>query len=142
MSVFDHNRVILCHFDTYSAASLFARYGTSVLTPSPLPDGACPIPAPSGITERHDPEKVLEALLAKYDFAPGELKLAEGFQEWMASPNGTIRIHLAKFTAFDPPREEIEATGGIFKPISELRGTPAIELDLLRTAFNLVMSGG
>ena len=112
------------------------------MTPSPLPEGASPVPAPSEITEKHDPEKVMEALIEKYDFDPAELKIAEGFQEWMGSESGPIRIHLAKFTTFDPPREEIEATGGIMKPISELRGTPMIELNLLRAAFNLVMSGG
>lgn len=142
MNVFDHNRVILCHFDTYSAASLFARYGTSVLSPSPLPEGANPSSAPPEMLEIHSPEKVLGALIEKYDFDPAELIIAEGFQEWMESGNGPIRIHLAKFKTFDPPRDEIEATGGTMKPISELRATPAIELNLLRSAFNVIMSGG
>lgn len=142
MNVFDHNRVILCHFDTYSAASLFARYGTSLLTPNPLPEGAKPGSAPSEILEIHSPEKVLGALVEKYDFDPAELMIAESFQEWMESESGPIRIHLAKFKTFDPPRDEIEATGGIFKPISELRSTQPVELNLLRAAFNVVMSGG
>lgn len=44
----DRNRVILCHFDSYSAALLFARYGSSVLAPTPLPEAASDMPAPDG----------------------------------------------------------------------------------------------
>lgn len=141
-NVFEHNRVILCHFDSYSAASLYARYGASVLVPSPLPEGASPVSAPAEITEKHAPEKVAEALAARYGFDPAKLTIAEGFQEWMESPQGPIRIHLAKFTTFEAPRDAIAAMGGLMKPISEMRGTPMIELNLLRRAFDLVMSGG
>ena len=141
-NIFDHNRVILCHFDSYSTASLFARYGTSVLTPAPLPEGASAITAPAGITGQHAPEAVMEALFTQYGFAPAELAYADGFQEWMSSTAGPICIHLARFTALDAPRAAIEPHGGLFKPISEMRGTPMIELNLLRRAFDLVMSGG
>ena len=141
-NIFDHNRVILCHFDSYSTASVFARYGTSVLTPAPLPEGASAIAAPDDITEQHAPEVVMEALFAQYGYTPAELTHAAGFEEWMASAAGPIRIHLARFTTLDAPRAAIEPHGGIFKPISEMRGTPMIELNLLRRAFDLVMSGG
>jgi hypothetical protein len=131
-NIFDHNRVILCHFDSYSTASVFARYGTSVLTPAPLPEGASAIAPPADITEQHAPEVVMEALFAQYGYTPAELTHAAG----------PIRIHLALFTALDAPRATIEPHGGVFKPISEMRGTPMIELNLLRRAFDLVMSGG
>ena len=141
-NVFEHNRVILCHFDTYSAASMFARFGASVLAPFPLPEGAAPIAAPAETTEMHSPEKVMAAICAQYGFAPEELVIAESFQEWMGGGNRPIRIHLAKFMTFDPPRKALEPHGAVLKPISEMRGTPMIELNLLRSAFNLVMSGG
>ena len=67
--IFDHNRVILCHFDSYSTASLFARYGTSVLAPAPLPEGASADAAPADITEQHAPDAVMEALIAQYGFS-------------------------------------------------------------------------
>ena len=140
-NIFDHNRVILCHFDSYSAASVFARYGTSVLAPAPLPEGASTIAAPTDITERHAPDAVMKALIAQYGCAPADLTHADGFQEWMTSAAGPIRIHLIRFTTFDAPRTVIEPHGGVFKPISEMRGTPMIELNLLRLAFNLLMEG-
>ncbi|MDR3391616.1 MAG: hypothetical protein P4L77_07770 [Sulfuriferula sp.] len=142
MSVFDHNRVILCHFDNYSAASLFARYGSSVLMPAPLPEDAVAIAAPADIDELYAADAVMAALVAQYGFVPVELAHADGFQEWMGCAAGPIRIHLVKFTTLDAPRAAIESHGGVFKPISEMRGMPMIELNLLRRAFDLVMSGG
>ncbi|HUL13653.1 MAG TPA: hypothetical protein VLU73_16000 [Methylococcaceae bacterium] len=139
--ILDHNRVILCHFDSYSTALLFARYGTSVLAPSPLPEAASVMPEPGDTGEEYAPGTVLNALTAQYRLDPAQLTLVENFQEWMSSVAGPIRIHLARFTSFDAPREALEAHGGVFKPISEMRGTPMIELNLLRQAFNLIMGG-
>lgn len=141
-SVFERNRVILCHFDSYSAASVFARYGTSVLAPASLPADASPIDAPGEIGEQHAPDAVMAALTTEYGYVPTALAHADGFQEWMSSTAGPIRIHLVRFTTLDAPKAAIEPHGGLFKPISEMRGTPMIELNLLRRAFDLVMSGG
>lgn len=141
-SILDHNRVILCHFDSYSTAMHFARYGDSVLMPSPLPEDAGADTAPVVIGEQHTPAAVMDAMIARYGFDPGQLIHADGFEEWMTCSAGAIRIHLARFTSFDVPRVAIEPHGGVFKPISEMRGMPMIELNLLRGAFNLIMGGG
>jgi len=141
-NIFDRNRVILCHFDSYSTALLFARYGSSVLAPTPLPEGASAISAPSDASEQHTPSTVLDAVVAKYGLAPAQLSLNDGFQEWISSDSGPIRIHLVRFTTLDAPRPAIEPLGGVFKPISEMRGLPMIELNLMRQVFNLIMGGG
>jgi len=140
-NILDHNGVILCHFDSYSSALVFARYGTGVLTPSPLPETASVMPEPGDTGEEYGPGTVLNALAAQYGLDPAHLTLEENFQEWISSAVGPIRIHLARFTTLDAPREAIEPHGGVFKPISEMRGTPMIELNLLRQAFNLIMGG-
>lgn len=141
-TILDHNRVILCHFDNYSTALLFARYGSGVLAPAPLPEAASAMPAPGDVTERHTPSAVLAALVAQHGLDPTQLSLDDDFQAWMSSDRGPIRIHLARFTTFDAPRQAIEPHGGVFKAISELRGLPMIELNLLRQVFNLIMGGG
>ncbi|ARU30247.1 hypothetical protein CAP31_00175 [Sulfuriferula sp. AH1] len=141
-NIFDRNRVILCHFDSYSAASVFARYGTSVLAPTPLPEEASAMAAPAETSEQHDADTVMAAMTAQYGYSPTVLTHADGFQEWMDSPTGPIRIHLLRFTTLDAPKAALEPNGGVFKPISEMRGTPIQELNLLRRAFDLVMSGG
>ena len=141
-AILDHHRVILCHFDSYSTALLFARYAGSVLAPAPLPEGAIAMPVPGDAGERHTPSAVLAALVARHGLDPTQLSLDDDFQAWMSSDRGPIRIHLARFTTFDAPRQTIEPLGGVFKPISELRGLPMIELNLLRQIFNLIMGGG
>lgn len=140
-AILDRNRMILCHFDSYSTALLFARYGASVLAPAPLPESAATAPA-GDASAQHTPGAVLDALVAQYGLDPAQLSLDDGFQAWVSSDDGPIRIHLCRFTTFDAPREAIEPLGGVFKPISEMRGLPMIELNLVRQVFNLIMSGG
>jgi len=141
-NILDRNRVILCHFDSYSTALLFARYGDSVLAPAPLPEAASAIPAPDDDAAQHAPDAALAALTAQYGLDPKQLKIDDGFQAWMASDSGPIRIHLARFTGLDAPHEAIEPLGGVFKPISQMRGMPMTELNLMRQVFNLIMGGG
>lgn len=141
-SILDHNRVILCHFDSYSTALLFARYGTGILAPAPLPGSASAMPEPGDATGQHTPGPVLDALVAQYGLDATQLSLDAGFRAWMSGDNGPICIHLARFTTFEAPRQAIEPLGGVFKPISEMRGLPMTELNLLRQVFNLIMTGG
>jgi hypothetical protein len=137
--ILDRNRVILCHFDSYSAALLFARYGDSVLAPAPLPETASDVPAPGDTGDQHAPDTVLNALVAKYGLDPAKLKIDDGFQAWLSDDSGPIRVHLARFTGLDAPHEVIEPLGGAFKPISQMRGMPMTELNLMRQVFNLIM---
>lgn len=139
--ILSHNRLILCHFDTYSAALLFARYGTSVITPTPLPDGASAIPEITSPEAQYDSGAALNALAEHYGLDTTQLTLVDGFQEWLSGAENPIRIHLARFTTFEAPRDAISSHGGVFKPISEMRGTAAVELNLLRRAFNLFVGG-
>lgn len=141
--VFDHNRVILCHFDSYSAALVFARYDTSILAPVALPESAAPtMAAPADIAEQYDPDSVLDALELQFGLDPDKLDMDELFQAWMSSDSGPIRVHLARFTTQDAPHQTIEQFGGVFKPISEMRKMPLLELNLMRQVFNQILDGG
>lgn len=145
-TLFDHNRVILSHYDSYSAALVFARYGASILATTPLPQSAAPMSAPGDVADQHDAEQhnpaaVLAAIVAQAGLDPAQLKLDNDFQEWMSSDSGPIRLHLVRFTTLDTPRQAIEPLGGVFKSISEMRGLPMIELNLMRQIFNLTMGG-
>ncbi len=133
------NRVILCHFDSYSAALLFARYGDSVLAPAPLPEAVRDMPAPDDVDGQHGPGAVLDALAARYGLDAAQLKMDDGFQAWRSDASGLIRIHLARFTGLDAPHAAIEPLGGVFRPISQMRGMPVTELELMRQVFNLIM---
>jgi hypothetical protein len=142
LSILEHNRVILCHFDTYSTALVFARYATGVLAPAPLPGSASVIPAPGTVDGRHAPDAVLGALVTRFGLDLAPLRIDPGFDAWMSGDTGPVRIHLAQFDTFEAPRQAIESLGGVFKPISAMRGLPMLELNLLRQVFNLIMGGG
>jgi hypothetical protein len=138
-NILERNRVILCHFDSYSAALNFARYGDSVLAPTPLPQTASDLPAPDEAGEQYTPAAVLDALVAKHGLNPAELKIDDDFEAWLADDIGPIRVHLVRFTTFEAPHEAIEPLGGVFKPISQMRGMPPLELNLMRQVFNLII---
>lgn len=141
-NILDRNRVILCHFDSYSCALNFARYGDSVLAPAPLPESTSDMPAPSDAGDQHAPHAVLQALATQSALDPAQLKIDDDFQAWPSDDSGPIRIHLARFTGIDAPHQAIEPLGGVFKPISQMRGMPPTELNLMRQIFNLIMGGG
>jgi hypothetical protein len=140
--LFDHNRVILSHFDSYSAALVFARFGSSVLATVPLPEVATPIAAPAEVSEQHSPGAVLNAVVTHFGIATEKINLDGRFQAWMSGDSGPIRIHLVRFTTQDAPHQSIEPFGGVFKPISEMRKLPMIELNLMRQVFNQTLGGG
>jgi len=139
--ILNANRVILCHFDSYSAALLFARWGRCMLAPEPLPESAVPMVAPADVTAFHDAEAVKQAAVARYGLNADELVRMDDFDQWMQTDAGPIRVHVLRFSTFEAPAPLIAAHDGVFKPISELRGSAMLELNLLREVFNLVMAG-
>ena len=140
--ILEKNRVILFHFDGYSAALNFARYGDSILAPKPLTAGATAIDAPESDSEQHEPGPVMEVLAAEYGLDPAQMRLNDGFEAWLSGESGPVRVHLVQFTTFEAPHTAIEPLGGVFKPISQMRGMPPLELNLMRQVFNLMVGGG
>lgn len=137
------NRVILCHFDTYSTALVFARWDNrSLLWPAPLPEGSTPCEAPANVPALNDPAPLLPAMVERLGVLPDELVAMPDFDAWLSTPEGPVRVHLMRFETFEAPAPVIGALGGVFKPISELRGSAMVELNLLRQVFNLIIGGG
>lgn len=141
--ILQHNRVILTHFDSYSTALLFPRWDTtSLLWPQALPESASSMPAPATIAPEHVAHSVKQAVVERCGFNPDELKHVGDFNLWFQTDGGPVRIHLLRFTTLDAPKAALEALGGVFKPISLLRGSAMSELVLLREVFNLIVGGG
>lgn len=137
------NRGILCHFDSYSTALLFARWDDrTLLWPAPLPEGAAPMEAPTEVGDEHAADAVRQAMVEHYGLNPDEVVHADDFNHWVRTEDGPVRIHLLRFTTFEAPKAVIGAQGGVFKPISQLRGSAMNELVLLREVFNLIVGAG
>lgn len=135
------NRVILSHFDSYSAALVFARWDKTMLLPESLPESAVPMQAPAEVGPLQAADAVMHAAIGRYGLNPGEVMREDDFDAWMQTSVGPVRIHLLRFTSPDAPAKAIEPHGGVFKSISELRGSAMIELTLLRQVFNLLVGG-
>jgi len=138
--VFEHNRVILFHFDSYSALLSFARFGRTMLAPGALPDGAMPS-SPREPGPAHAPAPVLAAIAERYGLELSELTPVDDFDAWAYSDSGPVRVHLVRIRTFEPPRALLAAHDGTFKPVSEMRGIPPHELGYAREVFDLVMGG-
>lgn len=137
------NRVILTHFDSYSTALLFPLWeNKSLLWPQALPEGAAPMIAPATPLAGHEPDAIMQAVVERCGFNPEELVYVSEFQHWAQTEDGPVQIHLLRFTTPDAPKPAIEALGGVFKPMSMLRGSAMSELLLLREVFNLIVGGG
>ena len=139
---FAHNRVIITHFDSYSAALLFPRWEKSLLWPEALSASAWPMRSPAVITPEFSGPAVKQAVAERCGFNPDELERVNEFNHWVETGSGPVRIHLLRFTSFDAPKAEIMALGGELKPISLLRGSAMSELLLLRAVFNLIVGAG
>lgn len=134
------HRALLCHFDGYSAALLFARWAdtTSLLWPGPLPAGA----STAEVALPHDGQAMREAVVAQLGLTDADLVWVPEFDEGLRSPDGTeTRVHLLRFTTFEAPAAVIEPAGGVFKHLPGLRGSDPTELALLREVFNLMVGG-
>jgi hypothetical protein len=140
--IFTHNRVILTHFDSYSTALLFPRWGSTLLWPQALPKSASVMPSPALIDPLYASEAVKQALIERTGLSADELSNVGEFNHWAQTDAGPVRIHLLRFTTLDAPKPAIEALGGDFKPISLLRGSAMSELLLLREVFNLIVGQG
>ena len=56
-------------------------------------------------------------------------------------PNGPEVVYLARFTTTDPPYHEVEQADCKFAALTEFRGLPPAELELLRRAYQVIMGG-
>ncbi len=137
-----HNRVIFTHFDSYSAALLFPRWGETLLWPAALPEEAVPMRSPGVITPEFSGQAVLQVVVAQCGFSPDTLQRVSEFNHWAMTDAGPVRIHLLRFTTRDAPKAAMTALGGDFKPISLLRSSAMSELVLLREVFNLIVGAG
>ena len=140
--LFTRNRVILCHFDSYSTALLFARFGNTLLAPDALPEGAAITTVPAAGADGYAGNRVVQAMIARYSLKPADVLRDSVYDAWLQAERGPpIRVHLLRFQTFLAPAEVIEPHGGVFFPISALRGASRVELALIRGVFNLIVGG-
>lgn len=71
----------------------------------------------------------------------GSVELDADFLARVDVPDGPLTVYLARFTVIDPPFDAAHAQGGRFVDLTEARGLPRPELELLRKVYSHVMGG-
>jgi hypothetical protein len=134
---------ILCHFDSYSAALLFAHWDTgSLLWPCALPEGTVPCHGPVDASPAPvDALALAQQVTERLGMLPDELVPMPDFEQWMQTPEGPVKVHLLRFATFEAPKLALQSQGGVFKHITQLRGGQPLELGLVREVFNLIVGG-
>lgn len=133
-------RVILYHKQATSARTRFLRFAHgSVLAFDPVPQLA-QLCTGEGNTALH-PAAAIKAVEEKMGLPEGSLEAEGEYQHFVQVPGDNIAIILAGITTMDPPFEVAERHDAAFIDLTQARDLPHIELQLLRSAYELLLGG-
>jgi hypothetical protein len=135
-------RLILYHTQAISARTRFVRFDHSGICGfSALPETITFTDAVTHTSSKlvSHPAFLLRDAEQRLQLHPGALEAQTRFRVTMMSPQWVIEVRLARFTTLDPPFAEIEGVGGAFIALTEARGLPPVELELLRLAYERIL---
>ena len=134
-------RVILFHKQSTSARLRFLKFSYNSVCAFES------IPMPANVhadlqrpTAMH-PAPVIQKAADELGLSIDDLKVEEGYRFDVEVPGEYIRILLVGITSMDPPFSEAEAIQARFIDLTEARGLPGIELELLRGAYEYLLGG-
>lgn len=134
-------RAILYHKQATSARLRFLMFAyNSVCAFEPIPRLAQALTGRQENPALH-PAPVVKQLEQELGFATGTLRAEEGYRLLVEVPDRNIQILLIAIESIDPPFELAERIGGRFIDLTQARGLPPVELELLRGAYELVLGG-
>lgn len=135
-------RLILYHTQEISARTRFLRFDHGgVCGFRALPEGlalADPTTEGGGKLVSH-PAFLLRDAEERLQLSAGTLEVQVDYRCTLVSSTERIEIMLARFTTLDPPFAEVAAVGGAFISLTEARGLPPLELELLRRAYQRIL---
>lgn len=118
--------LILCHKQSTSARLRFVRFDDSVITAR--------LGSADAGAQSH-PGGLLVQASERTGLASGDLRLDAEFAAEMLAPAGSASVHLAEITTIDPPFETLERAGGRFITLTEIKGIPDTEREMLRLVY-------
>jgi hypothetical protein len=134
-------RVILYHKQASSARTRFLKFSyNSVCAFEPIPRLAQLLDRGPVSAVLH-PAAILRKVEKALSFDAGILKAETEYRHNLEAPGGSIQILLANIDTMDPPFEQAEKASAHFIDLTQAKGLPQIELELLRFAYELVLGG-
>lgn len=134
-------RAILFHKQATSARLRFLMFAHG---------SVCAIAAIPALAQVHEgealnpvvhPAPVLRELEREYGFPVDSLRVEEEYRNVVEVPHGKLQIMLVAIESVDPPFSLAESIGARFIELTQARGLPPVELELLRGAYELVLGG-
>ena len=132
-------RLILIHKQKTSGRVRFLRLPGGMLAFAALPETASLREEDYTSPVAPHPAALVRDAEEKLGLPAGSLEAEAEFQAWADTPGGDVPVLLAGFTTIDPPFEAAEGLGGKFIAITEARGLPEVELQLLRRAYEYAL---
>lgn len=136
-------RLIMFHKQKTSARTRFLLLGSGTVCGfDPIPSLAevmDPTPA-EGKVALH-PGALAHAAETRLGLPAGSLETMGDFHARVDVADGPLSVYLAGFTTEDPPFAAAEEQGARFIELPEARMLPAIELQLLRLAYEYLLGG-
>lgn len=135
----DH-RVILYHKQATSARTRFLMFeNNTVCAFDPLPDLSAVISLrPDAVFH---PAAILRETEKRLGLEKECLAFESEYRQTVEVPGENVDILLASITTIDPPFEVVEKSGAKFIDLTQARGLPGVELELLRAAYELILGG-
>jgi len=138
------NRIIIFHKHPVSAKVHFVKqaYG-GICGFSELPKLASVLDDEHEIDEivvQH-PAMVAKAVAEGLGVAQADVEVVPSFMQYVDVPDATIKVYLAGMQTHDMPVEALAAKGASLHLITELRGLPPAEMELLQRAYIAIMGG-
>ncbi|MET0116835.1 MAG: hypothetical protein ABW090_05380 [Sedimenticola sp.] len=131
-------RVILYHKHGSSARTRFLlTEEDSVCIFKTLPD-LSQLLEETGNTVYH-PAPILAEVEHWLDLSAGTLRAETEYRYSVDVPGERVQVVLAAIETIDPPFEKAEKVGAKFIDLTQARGLPQVELELLRKAYELVL---
>jgi hypothetical protein len=143
----DTLHLVLYHKHRTSARLRFLRHAHGgICTPGPLPADAQVQTHPCATDSAADggrlhlhPGMLLRAAEADLGLPRGGIESDAGFRGHVCTADGCAAVQLASFTDLDPPVDAAASVGAAFIELTAARGLPAVELALLRLAYEHVL---
>jgi hypothetical protein len=92
-------------------------------------------------TTINHPAAILKDAEQRLALPAGSVKAQGEYHQMVDVPGDQVQIILGEITTIDPPFEEAEQAGASFIDLTQARGLPSVELELLRSAYELVLGG-
>lgn len=132
-------RVILFHKQAASARTRFIRFGHGVCAFEGLRSLA-QVHARESAPALH-PAPVLKRTAGELGLDPGMLHVEESFHFSVEVQGEQLPVLLVGIDTLDPPFEAAQRMGGEFIDLTQARDLTPSELELLRSAYEVVLGG-